>query len=310
MKTGAPVIIRATMNPQGTQHLLPIGTRVVSQVPPQGAIGKVIEVPIDTTHAYRIELADGRTISLRRSQLKLYNEVRGLPVDDDPLSEYQLDQHVILRCTMGSRAYGLATDNSDTDTRGVYLPPAEAHWSIWGVPEQLEGKVNDVVFWELGKFVALALKANPNILEVLYSPFIHEVTPVGQQLIDLREAFLSKLAYQTYSGYVISQFKKIEADLRNQGEVKWKHAMHLIRLQLVGLRLLQEGVVQVEVGEHRDSLLAIKRGKWPWERVDTWRLSLQAELESAYGTTKLPERPDYARANTFLVEARRSAVEG
>ncbi|MEZ4727824.1 MAG: nucleotidyltransferase domain-containing protein [Caldilineaceae bacterium] len=39
---------------------------------------------------------------------------------------------------VGSRAYGLAHEESDTDRRGVYLPPADLHWSLYGVPEQLE----------------------------------------------------------------------------------------------------------------------------------------------------------------------------
>ena len=41
---------------------------------------------------------------------------------------------------------------------------------------------------------------------------------------------LSRLVYQTYSGYVLSQFKKLQADLRITGSVRWKHVMHLLRL--------------------------------------------------------------------------------
>ena len=36
--------------------------------------------------------------------------------------------------------------------------------------------------------------------------------------------------------------------------------------------------------------------------------AFMADLEAAFAATKLPERPDYARANDFLVRARRSAV--
>ncbi len=82
----------------------------------------------------------------------------------------------------------------------------------------------------------------------------------------MREAFLSKLVFQTYSGYVASQFKKMQTDIRNQGRVKWKHVMHLIRLLISGIDVLREGKVTVQVGEARGQLLAIKRAKFPSQR--------------------------------------------
>lgn len=45
---------------------------------------------------------------------------------------------VIYRCIVGSTAYGLSDEHSDTDRRGFYLPPAHLHWSLTGVPEQLD----------------------------------------------------------------------------------------------------------------------------------------------------------------------------
>jgi hypothetical protein len=126
----------------------------------------------------------------------------------------------------------------------------------------------------------------------------------------MRTAFLSRLVYQTYNGYVMSQFKRMQAHLRNHRELKWKHVMHLIRLLISGTTTLREGVVPVRVEEHRDALLAIKRGEMSWDDVDRWRLSLHEEFDRAFKETALPERPDYERANRFLVKARRLAVEG
>lgn len=45
------------------------------------------------------------------------------------------------------------------------------------------------------KFIVLALKANPNILECLYTPLVEQVTPIAQELLDMRNIFLSKLIY-------------------------------------------------------------------------------------------------------------------
>ena len=126
----------------------------------------------------------------------------------------------------------------------------------------------------------------------------------------MREFFLSRLVYHTYNGYVMSQFKKMQADIRNQGQVKWKHVMHLVRLLISGIQVLREGFVPVRVEEHRETLLAIKRGEIPWEETERWRHALHAEFDQAVSRTTLPERPDYEQANAFLIRARRSAIEG
>jgi predicted nucleotidyltransferase len=180
---------------------------------------------------------------------------------------------------------------------------------LYGVPEQLENPENEEAYWELQKFLVLALKANPNILECLYTPLVEYASPLAKELLAMRESFLSKVIYQTYNGYVMSQFKKLEQDLRARGEIKWKHAMHLIRLLLSGVIALKEAVVPVRVGEHREQLLAIKRGELAWPEVNAWRLSLHKEFDAAYAATKLPERPDYDKVNAFLIKARSSMVK-
>jgi len=124
----------------------------------------------------------------------------------------------------------------------------------------------------------------------------------------MRHVFLSQLIYQSYGGYVFSQFRKLEQDLRQTGTIRWKHAMHLIRLLLSGITVLREGDIPVEVREHREELLAIRHQQMPWEDINAWRLALHREFDAAFAATTLPERPDYARADAFLIRARRSRV--
>ena len=85
--------------------------------------------------------------------------------------------------------------------------------------------------------------------------------------------------------------------------------MHLIRLLLSGTHVLQNGEIIVDVGQHRDRLLTIKHGDMPFHAADEWRQELQREFESAFQTTPLPDRPDYERANAFLIDARRKAIQ-
>jgi hypothetical protein len=210
---------------------------------------------------------------------------------------------------VGSRAYGLDTETSDVDRRGIYLPPAEQHWSLYGVPEQLEDAATQECYWELQKFLGMALKANPNVLECLYSPLVELATPLAVELLAMRAIFLSQLIYQTYNGYALSQFRKLEQDLRTTGAIRWKHAMHLIRLLLAGIETLRTEVVQVRVdASHRARLLAIRQGMMPWAEVDDWRLALHRTFDEAFASTRLPARPDHAAANAYLVRARRSMV--
>ena len=221
-----------------------------------------------------------------------------------------LYERVIYRCVIGSQAYGLADADSDVDRRGIYLPTADLHWSLYGVPEQLENDETQEAYWELQKFLVLALKANPNVLECLYTPLVEKATPLAEELLGMKSIFLSRMVYQTYNGYVMSQFKKMQADIRNHGQVKWKHVMHLIRLLLSGIGVLRDGIVPVRVDAHRDRLLAIRRGEMPWDEVENWRLGLHQEFNSAFETTKLPERPDYERANAFLISAPAAGLVG
>jgi uncharacterized protein len=72
---------------------------------------------------------------------------------------------------------------------------------------------------------------------------------------------------------------------------------------------LAEGHVPIRVdGSLRDRLLAIKRGEIPWTEVEAWRLELHERFDQAFASTQLPDRPDYAWANDFLIRARRRSV--
>ena len=296
-------------------RLLPLGTHVVTRTAvhtpggeitrPAGAVGVIVRVPADPQHAYRVRFPDGGKHSFLRRELDVRKQHKDLHAPDQP----DWTQYVQYRCIVGSRAFGLDTDTSDTDRRGFYLPPADAHWSLWGVPEQLENHDTQETYWELQKFLTLALKANPNVLECLYTPLIETAGPLARELLDMRGAFLSTLVYQTYNGYVLSQFKKLEADRRNHGGVRWKHAMHLLRLLMSGIAVLESGEVMVHVGHHKNDLLAVKRGDVPWDDINRWRLDLHARFDAALTKSRLPDRPDYDRVNAFLLKARRSRLE-
>src|SRR5215510_14613185 len=289
-----------------SSHLiLSPGTRIVTrndanrigggQLVASGAVALITESPADAQHAYKVRFNDGAEAMLRRTEFSILKEFKAdLAVGRDSApanSDFEFwKPFIIYRCVIGSKAFGLSVYDSDVDRRGIYLPPAELHWSLHGVPEQIENNDTQEAYWELQKFLVMALKANPNILECLHTPLVEHATPMAQELLAARQRFLSKLIDQTYNGYVMSQFKKLEQDLRAQGEVKWKHAMHLIRLLLSGISALREGDLRLRLDEHRAALLAIKRGEQPWPEVNEWRLHLHKQFDEAFASTELPDR--------------------
>ncbi|MFG2982650.1 DNA polymerase beta superfamily protein [Streptomyces sp. NPDC048258] len=216
--------------------------------------------------------------------------------------------HTVYQCVMGSRAFGLATEASDTDRRGVYLAPTPLFWRFGKPPTHVEGPRDEEFSWELERFCELALRANPNILECLHSPLVERLTPVGEELLSLRGAFLSRRAHTSFSRYAASQRGKLLADVRNHGAPRWKHAMHLLRLLLSCRDLLRTGRLTIEAGPYRDRLLAVRRGELAWDEVDAWMSRLVAETDSALTATPLPADPDHARVEDFLVRTRRAAV--
>lgn len=115
--------------------------------------------------------------------------------------------HLLFKAISGSRAFGLATKNSDTDIRGVYYLPKEDFFGLNYIP-QVSNETNDLTYYEIGRFVELLQKNNPNILEILASP--EDCILYKHPLMDLlkTEDFLSKLCKDTFAGYAVSQIKK------------------------------------------------------------------------------------------------------
>ena len=114
---------------------------------------------------------------------------------------------ILLECISGIKAYNLNTPTSDTDIKGVYILPKEKYFGLEYIP-QISNETNDIVFYELGRFIELLCKNNPNILELLGvdEEFILYKHPLMNLLsIDM---FLSKLCKDTFGSYAAMQVKR------------------------------------------------------------------------------------------------------
>ncbi|MET9428130.1 nucleotidyltransferase domain-containing protein [Streptomyces sp. NPDC003036] len=231
-----------------------------------------------------------------------------LPPPTPPTPEDLVRDHTVYSCVMGSRAFGLATDGSDTDRRGVFLAPTALQWRFAKPPTHVEGPAEEQFSWELERFCELALRANPNILECLHSPLVEHVDDTGRELLSLRRAFLSRQAHQTFVRYAVAQRKKLDADVRRHGAPRWKHAMHLLRLVTSCRDLLRTGELVLDVGDARERLLAVKRGEVPWPEVEAWMARLAAEADDAAARSPLPAEPDRRAVEDFLFRTRRASA--
>ncbi|MHC3454863.1 nucleotidyltransferase domain-containing protein [Streptomyces prasinus] len=223
-------------------------------------------------------------------------------------AEFLVRDHTVYACVMGSRAFGLASEGSDTDRRGVFLAPTPLFWRFDKPPAHVEGPAEEQFSWELERFCELALRANPNILECLHSPLVEHADDTGRELLALRGAFLSRRVHETFTGYAYGQRRKLESDVRTHGAPRWKHTMHLLRLLASARDVLRTGVLTVDVGEQREHLLAVKRGEVPWSEVEARMARLEWEAGEALRRTPLPARPDRRRIEDFLVRVRRASA--
>ena len=123
------------------------------------------------------------------------------------LEELKKSGHIIFEVISGSKAYGLNTPLSDTDIRGVYIAPKEQFYSL-AYPDQINDETNDVVYYELKKFMDLIARNNPNIIELLNTPkdCILYKHPIYDQILEFD--WITKQCQQTFAGYAFTQIRK------------------------------------------------------------------------------------------------------
>lgn len=130
-----------------------------------------------------------------------------------------MTHHVLLKGIVGSTAYGLVHEGSDIDQLGIFARDTDEVLSLKSFPETTVSTAPDKTLHEAAKYVRLALKCNPTMLELLWldPAFYEHITELGQELINLRESFLSKKAVRdAYFGYATQQLKRVQnEDMHN-----------------------------------------------------------------------------------------------
>lgn len=121
-----------------------------------------------------------------------------------------LGENIILLTLGGSHAYGLETETSDLDIRGIALN-SKREILLGRYFEQVLDNVTDTTVYSFNKIITLLTNCNPNTIELLgCRPEQYLIlTPIGKSLIDNRKMFLSQRCVHTFGGYANSQLRRL-----------------------------------------------------------------------------------------------------
>ena len=227
----------------------------------------------------------------------------------------------ILQATVGSTAYGLSTSTSDVDYMGIVVPPIDYYIGIktfgWGSGTKVEKKENEeYTFYELKKFISLAIRFNPNVIPLLFlkEEFYNIITPEGKMLLDCRDAFLSKNAIKPLLGYAGGQKDRIfHENTEKLGENRkqlvkkfgydTKYAMHTLRILNMAKEFFETGKLNVfrENEAERKFLISVKEGKYSLEEWFQFYFDKLDEVYQASEHVSLPDEPDYEKINEICI---------
>lgn len=317
-----------------------------------------------------------------------------------------LGNNIILLTLGGSWAYGTNIETSDVDIRGIALNSKEELLTNINF-EQRVNEATDTTIYSFNKIISLLSANNPNTVEILGCKPEHYLylSPIGKELLDNKDMFLSKRCINAFGGYANAQLRRLDnkavrlvsqadqekhilnsienarysypgkffsypedsiklyTDISHQDEMDmeiymdislkhyplrdykgmWsdmnnivkeyskighrntnaiekgklsKHMLHLVRLFLMCLDILNDGEINTYREKDHDFLMSIRNGKYldenrqPTKEFFDIVTDLENQLKVAKEKTTLPDLPDYKRINEFMVSVNERVVRG
>lgn len=156
--------------------------------------------------------------------------------------------NMILFVRSGSHAYGTNTESSDRNYKGIFIPPLNYHLGIHDFTSVTMSTSNndkknssddiDVTIYSLKEFFRLAMKGNPNILEMLFveQEDILYASKEGVQLGLNREEFLStENIKRSFGGFAKSANKYMDKPFgldKGIARTKTQHSMRVYKMAI------------------------------------------------------------------------------
>ena len=241
-----------------------------------------------------------------------------------------LRNSVQLEVIMGSVAYGVTSDTSDTDVYGFCIPsrdvvfphlagkiegfgtppPTFGQFQQHHIDDPEAGKQYDICIYGIAKFFQLCMENNPNMVDALFVPrrCVLYSTPLGELVRENRQLFLSRAAWPKFKGYAYAQLHKArtkkpvgsrKAAVEAHG-VDRKFLYHVVRLIGEVEQILATGELDLEA--NREQLKAVRRGDWTLERVEEYFTAKERDLEAVYASSALPYSADEGAIKALLLK--------
>jgi uncharacterized protein len=246
------------------------------------------------------------------------------------------ERGTILRGLVGSTVHGLNVNDGieDRDEMGICVEPLEDAMSLWDPFEQFiyrsaverEGRNNarstggdlDLTIYSLRKWARLALKGNPTIMLLLFTPEDQLVfcDDLGAELRALTPQIVSRRVQGPFLGYLQAQKQRLTGE-RGQKRIHrpeleemygfdTKYAMHMLRLGFQGVELLTTGRLSLPMREpERSFLLDVRRGKVDEAACLSRAGELERELTDLAATSRLPDEPQEKQIEDWVTDAYR-----
>lgn len=232
-------------------------------------------------------------------------------------TDEKLKDNIVFLVVAGSHGYGLNTEESDLDIRGISMGTPD---SILGMEsfDIFEDKNTDTVIYSMKRFAELAMKGAPNVLEILFSNpenILYCDEKIGKMLLDNRDMFLSKRIYYSFKGYAKNALKDAEKRLETNPKKADKYAMHYIRLCLEVIALLNGNDLTDVLKNNRDMLMWIRNGsmrrgdKFTEEFYESVR-DFENLLGKAYQNSSLPGTVDVKKVSELLAKMNKEFLKG
>lgn len=215
----------------------------------------------------------------------------------------------ILKVIVGSQAHGLATPESDFDYRGVFVVPTTEILRIGGHVNEtswIEGKEDDTS-WEVGKFLLMATKCNPTVLETFLAPTVP--TPIQDAVFGMELQALfphvwnSNDVKNAFIGYGLNQRKKFFEDKDKRAP---KYATAYLRVLFNAYELLSTGTFSVNLTETPvyDLCRKFKAGEYTRGEVIDATYYWETKVLEAYKNNP-DKQTNKEPVNEFLLKVRR-----
>jgi uncharacterized protein len=218
---------------------------------------------------------------------------------------------LLYRAVVGSRCYGTAGPDSDTDTVEVWLDSPETVLAIGSEVGERGHHVkeeNDLQSYSLRRFVSLVEKGNPNIVSSLCAP--DYTGPAAAELRGLLPAIHCQQTAQQFVGMALAQIRKYwsgalaasRAPLVDQFGYDTKFAYHIARLVDELREFVPTGRITYPL-RTAGALRLVRRGllsQAEWNRVVP---DIEAQFKILADQAKrLPPTPDVEALNRAVLK--------